>query len=52
MKEWICCNGCFEPYTSSIYHRRVLRQVILWFNDIQFGEFVAVNKHLLFRTKN
>ncbi|KAJ0952013.1 putative ribonucleoside-diphosphate reductase [Helianthus annuus] len=41
MKEWICCNECFEPYTSSIYRRRVLS-----------GEFVAVNKHLLFRTKN
>ncbi|KAG0452366.1 hypothetical protein HPP92_025030 [Vanilla planifolia] len=29
-------NECFEPYTSSIYSRRVLS-----------GEFVVVNKHLL-----
>ncbi|EPS64012.1 ribonucleoside-diphosphate reductase, partial [Genlisea aurea] len=29
-------NECFEPYTTNIYHRRVLS-----------GEFVVVNKHLL-----
>ncbi|KAK6125742.1 hypothetical protein DH2020_040516 [Rehmannia glutinosa] len=30
-------NECFEPYTSNIYSRRVLS-----------GEFVVVNKHLLY----
>lgn len=54
-------NECFEPYTSNIYSRRVLRFIaissyyvlisywsILIVNCLSFsGEFVVVNKHLL-----
>lgn len=55
-------NECFEPYTSNIYNRRVLRFIsmpcyyalvsyllsILFVNCLSFsGEFVVVNKHLL-----
>lgn len=54
-------NECFEPYTSNIYSRRVLRFTpmpfyyslitcwsILLVNFLYFsGEFVVVNKHLL-----
>ena len=55
-------NECFEPYTSNIYSRRVLRFAIptysiqfilrsialyLLSNSLFSGEFVVVNKHLL-----
>lgn len=52
-------NECFEPYTSNIYSRRVLR-LLLYINLVTLkcncchlillicsGEFVVVNKHLL-----
>lgn len=56
-------NECFEPYTSNIYSRRVLRLSLLTLSILQLhqfvpdhlmvfffcisGEFVVVNKHLL-----
>ncbi|XP_052310740.1 ribonucleoside-diphosphate reductase large subunit isoform X1 [Populus trichocarpa] len=55
-------NECFEPYTSNIYSRRVLRfamptysiqfilrsiALCLLSNSLFSGEFVVVNKHLL-----
>lgn len=53
-------NECFEPYTSNIYSRRVLRYMIFLLLKLVFsigliiglpcifsGEFVVVNKHLL-----
>ena len=55
-------NECFEPYTSNIYSRRVLRSGSILLRVLAFlftcaydwcfcfsssGEFVVVNKHLL-----